>query len=786
MLPTTGTVIGTYQWHANYSGDGSNNPVSENNAANEQVMVSAASPTISTTPNPTTVNLGGTLQDTASLAGGYRPTGTITFRLYAPGVNPAVGPVAYTETVSGVNGNGSYHTNVGFVSNATGVWHWVATYGGDPNNGSVASGPLDEPVTIPPQADLALAKTVSNPTPNVGNTISYTVTLTDNGPDVATNAQVTDLLPAGVTFVSDTASQGTYNPTTGLWTVGTVSVGSPQTLVIQAQIVSASQSTNTATISHSDQFDPNTSNNTASATATPQQADLVLSKTVSNPTPNVGDTISFIIGLRDGGPSTATNVQVTDLLPAGLTFVSDTPSQGTYNSATGVWIAGTVDVAGGLRTLVIQATVVSPSSQTNSATITHSDQFDPNTGNNTATATETPQQADLVLSKSVDNPTPNVGDTITYTVALTDNGPDSGTNVQVTDLLPSSLSFVSATPSQGTYDPVNGLWTVGTVDTAAARTLRIRAQVISAASTINTATITHADQFDPVTTNNTATTSANPQQVALSVTKTVNDPTPNVGETVAYTITLANNGPSNATNVILQDMLPAGLTFVSATPSQGTYVQATPTSTWTVGTVANGSSAILTIQATVVSPNPATNTVTITHSDQFDPNTGNNTANSVVTPQQADLVLTKTVNNPTPNVGDTITYTVRLTDSRPDHRDRGHRSGPPACGRGVRLGDAQPGELQLRHGDLDDREPRSIDSPDARHPGEGHEPEPVDQHGDDQPLRPVRPRHHQQRGQRRRDAPAGRSGARQDGEQPDPERRRHGHLHHHADRQRPE
>ncbi len=84
-LPTTGTVTGTYQWHASYSGDGSNNPVSENNAANEQVIVSAASPTISTTANPTTVNLGGTLQDTASLAGGYRPTGTITFRLYAPG-----------------------------------------------------------------------------------------------------------------------------------------------------------------------------------------------------------------------------------------------------------------------------------------------------------------------------------------------------------------------------------------------------------------------------------------------------------------------------------------------------------------------------------------------------------------------------------------------------------------------------------------------------------------------------------------------------------------------------
>ena len=664
-LPTTGTVIGTYQWHASYSGDGSNSPVSESNAANEQVTVSAASPTISTTPNPTTVNLGGTLQDTASLAGGYRPTGSITFRLYAPGVNPAVGPVAYTETVSGVNGNGSYHTTVGFVSNATGVWHWVATYGGDPNNNTVASGSLDEPVTIPQQADLALAKTVSNPTPNVGNTISYTVTLTDKGPDAATNVRVTDLLPAGVTFVSAAPSQGTYVAGTGVWTVGTVNVGSPQTLVIQATIASASQSTNTATISHADQFDPITSNNTASAATTPQQADLVLSKTVSNPTPNVNDTISFTVGLRDAGPNTATDVQVTDLLPAGLTFVSATPSQGTYNSATGVWTVGAVDVAGGLRTLVIRATVVSPSSRTNSATITRASQFDPNTGNNTATATETPQQADLVLSKSVDNPTPNVGDTITYTVALTDNGPDSAANVQVTDLLPAGRTFVSATASQGTYNPVNGVWTVGTVDTAAARTLRIRAQVTSDTSTVNTATITHADQFDPVLTNNTATTSTNPQQVALSVTKTVNDPTPNVGETIAYTVTLTNNGPSNATGLIVQDVLPAGLTFVSATPGQGTYVQAAPTSTWTVGSVANGSSAVLTIRATVVSPDPSTNTVTITHSDQFDPNPGNNTASSVVTPQQADVGLTKTVSNPTPNVGDTITFTVTARDAGP-------------------------------------------------------------------------------------------------------------------------
>src|SRR5262245_6819152 len=60
-------------------------------------------------------------------------------------------------------------------------------------------------------------------------------------------------------------------------------------------------------------------------------------------------------------------------------------------------------------------------------------------------------QANLTITKSVSNPTPNVGDTITFTVTLTNSGSSNATNVQVTDQLPSGLTFVSATPSQGTY-----------------------------------------------------------------------------------------------------------------------------------------------------------------------------------------------------------------------------------------------------------------------------------------------------------------------------------------------
>src|SRR5262249_2072433 len=163
------------------------------------------------------------------------------------------------------------------------------------------------------------------------------------------------------------------------------------------------------------------------------------------------------------------------LLPSGLTFASANPSQGTYDATGGLWTVGTL-ASGASAILTIQAKVVSPAAQTNTASAA-ADQFDPTPGNNSASVTDTPphadpatpQQADRVLSKAVSDATPNVGDTITFTVTLSDLGTDAATNVRVNDLLPAGLTFVAATPSQGTYDSATGLWTVGTVSPGAAQ-----------------------------------------------------------------------------------------------------------------------------------------------------------------------------------------------------------------------------------------------------------------------------------------------------------------------------
>src|SRR5262249_42327503 len=317
--------------------------------------------------------------------------------------------------------------------------------------------------------------------------------------------------------------------------------------------------TNTASISHSDQSDPNIGNNTATTTTKPQQADLLLNKKGSNQTTNVSDTITYTVTLSNSGPSTATNVTVQDTLPTAVSFLSATPSQGTYNSTTGVWTVGTVTTTTP-QTLQLRATVVSPNPSTNTASISHSDQFDPNTANNSATTSTNPLVADLALAKSVSNAAPNVGDTVTFTITLTNSGPATATSVTVQDVLPVGLTFVSATPSQGTYNPSTSVWTVGTVATIP-QTLQLQARLISPNQQTNTASISHSDQFDPNTGNNSASATLTPQTADLQVTKSVSNPAPHVGTNVRFTIALNNLGPFAATNVAVQDVLPVGLTF---------------------------------------------------------------------------------------------------------------------------------------------------------------------------------------------------------------------------------
>jgi hypothetical protein len=340
-LPSSGPVTGTYQLNASYSGDANNNPADDENAPDEQVTITAVTPAISTTANPSTGHFGTVLQDSANLTGGYNPTGTIVFKLYAPGVDPTVGPAAYTENVVVTNGNSTYSTTKGFATTSTGTWQWVASYGGDANNNAVASGALDEPVTIPEEADLVLVKNVSPTQQMVGFKVTYTFILHNNGPDPATNVVVTDPFPAGLTIVGpNTPSQGTFDPATGIWNVGTLPSGATATLTVTARIVVLGPITNTASVT-GDQFDPALSNNTDAAGVTGMRPPGMVSKrfflsgAAANDPPAAGTSSTLSSGSFSlPTPSTlATNTASTgnsgSIAPFASTVASTTPGNDT-------------------------------------------------------------------------------------------------------------------------------------------------------------------------------------------------------------------------------------------------------------------------------------------------------------------------------------------------------------------------------------------------------------------------------------------------------------------------
>src|SRR5262249_17528041 len=133
-----------------------------------------------------------------------------------------------------------------------------------------------------------------------------------------------------------------------------------------------------------------------------------------------------------------------------------------------------------------------PDAETNTASVAHADQFDPDPTNNQASATVTPQQADIRVKKVVDRIVINVGDPVVYTVTVTNAGPNDATDVQLTDPLPGGVSFAFATPSQGSYDPTTGLWDVGTVVNGANAVLQVHGVLVSPNPQLNTATIAHS------------------------------------------------------------------------------------------------------------------------------------------------------------------------------------------------------------------------------------------------------------------------------------------------------
>ena len=419
-------------------------------------------------------------------------------------------------------------------------------------------------------ADLELTKTVSAPAAYVGGSVTYTLSLTNNGPQPTANVVVTDLLPGGLTYVSQSGT-GTYVPATGIWTVPNVASGQTVTLTILASVSGPltvnSVVTNVAEVTDSLSFDPDSTPGNSSTTedddaaaaftvVAPPTAEVAVTKTVNVANAGVGDVVAYTITVTNNGPDAISGGVLNDVLPASLSFqtYSTTPiNSGVYNPAAGTWNFGAL-ANGQTRTLRINAKVLAvnspsgPLNVTNTASVNIAPVNDPIPGNNSASATFALPYADLSLVKKIngaDSLTAPVNSSHVFTLTLTNAGPDTVRNVVVEDLLPTAFLFNSATASAGTYSPGLGLWTIPTMAPGTA-TLTINVTLATGGLHSNTAELISVSAIDPDSSpGNRNFTEDDIDQVTVTVTNGDGTVVPGLPGSTCFPI--ADNGAASGT-----------------------------------------------------------------------------------------------------------------------------------------------------------------------------------------------------------------------------------------------
>ena len=366
------------------------------------------------------------------------------------------------------------------------------------------------------EADLRLAKSTPSLTPDVGSTVTFSLTLTNDGPDTATNVEVTDSLPSGFEYVAASMTGGDGRDDSDAsslkWTVGSIAIDSSVVLGYQVKILSSGVYTNTAQVTASDQPDPDSSPNNddgdqsedeeATVTLLPTPViDLELGKTPSEYVVVVGDTVTYSLAVTNNGPSDATGISIQDIIPAELTYESGTASDGgSFSNGKLIWSNLSVST-GVTKTLTYDVQVSSAGEAiTNTAQVTAANEADidstPNNGpgdppeDDEASATieanpsfvPTPR---LSLSKTGtlndDDGATGVtaGDTISYVFTVTNTG-----NVTITDI---TLADTGATITGG---PITSLAPGESDSTTFSATYTVTQTDIDAGMYTNTATVT--------------------------------------------------------------------------------------------------------------------------------------------------------------------------------------------------------------------------------------------------------------------------------------------------------
>jgi uncharacterized repeat protein (TIGR01451 family)/CSLREA domain-containing protein len=554
-------------------------------------------------------------------------------------------------------------------------------------------------------SDLSVSVDVSNPTPNPGDLITYTVTITNSGALTATNVIVSDTLPDGLTFVGpvtiDPPQPGATVAVTGgdlpslvsgMAVDAGVSVTVTFVLLVDLYQADGTEIENVVSVIGDEVITPETGD----ISITVRAPRLFLTKTATPDDPPVGTLVVYEIVVQNQGTQNATNVVLSDtldalLIPAGPVVQEGGGGMVTY--ADGVLLASGLTITqdesitftlpvvvsygpgeGTLRMDVPDGTVIS-----NTVHVSR-------TGIITALAyTEgiIVRAPTLVPVKSVSDDTPLKGQTITYTIVVENSGSSDASNVTISDAIPEGLTFVENSAmlesSGGTVVLPGGSAPLlaHSVPIASQESITltfaatVNDDVADGTVITNTAYVTSTEVAAPKMAESTLTV----RYPILSLTKTASDPTPALGHVFEYEIVVVNGGSADATNAVISDDLPQELTFVGPVTLEPLHPEATVAQTADdLPTLVSGLTLLAFESVTVTLPVSVnidleigaviSNVATVTSTEVADP-AGNEGDPTDITIQGTELVLTKTASNEHPNPGDVIAYTIVVENRGP-------------------------------------------------------------------------------------------------------------------------
>lgn len=385
---------------------------------------------------------------------------------------------------------------------------------------------------------------------HVNDNITFNITVSNLVDADITSVKITDVKTDNLTYLSTESGSPWSLVGDNVWSLNTLPANGNSSLIVTFLITNNGTSINVANAS----IFEGKQNKSANVSFTAIDLVILDITKVANVTEiYVNDTVNFTITVTNNGKSNVTNANIYDVLAEVFEFVSCSEG-GSYNEDTRnvTWTGLTINSEQTVTVWVV-VKVLEKGTFNNTAAVV-SDQNKTETNNSTNI---TVRNVALDITKTANPTEVYVGDTVEFTITVTNNGDGNATNANITDVLDPAFEYVSGADS---YDEATrtATWNIGQINANGGTATVTITVTVKTNGTFNNNAVVVCDQ-NTTKTNNSTNITVKPL-VCLDITKVANETVVVIGDEVEFTITVTNNGKSNATHVVVTDVIPEGFT----------------------------------------------------------------------------------------------------------------------------------------------------------------------------------------------------------------------------------